>query len=69
MNNDIHFDLYSFVNDNLWADENRVPDMHLCIDYCESQDIEVTDEVLDMITDLIEEAEKNITHIDIGAIV
>ena len=45
--------LFSFVNDNFFAEDNVVPDMEMCIDYCEAQDIEVTDEVLDVIYDLI----------------
>ena len=45
--------LFSFVNDNFFAEDNVVPDMEMCIDYCEAQDIEVTDEVIDMIDDLI----------------
>ena len=61
MNNNTYFDLYSFVNDNFFAEDNVVPDMEMCIDYCEAQDIEVTDEILNMIANLIEDAEKNIT--------
>ena len=53
MNYDLFQELYSFVNDNFFAEDNVVPDMEMCIDYCEAQDIKVTDDVIDVISDLI----------------
>ena len=38
--------LYDFV-------EEMTPDTEMVIDYCNSQDIEVTDDVVDVINDLI----------------
>ena len=40
-------DLYSFV-------EEMTPDLEMCLDFCESQGITITDEVFTVIEDLLD---------------
>lgn len=44
--------LYDFVND-------MTPDLEMCLDFCESQGIKITDDVLTVIDDLIWNMENN----------
>jgi hypothetical protein len=45
-------DLYSFV-------EEMTPDLEMCLDFCESQGITITDEVFTVIEDLLWNQENN----------
>ena len=48
----IYADLYDFV-------EEMNPDQEMCLDYCESQGITITDDVFTIICDLLWNKENN----------
>ena len=52
MTESIFSDLYNFV-------ESMNPDQEMCLDFCESQGITITDDVFDVISDLLWNKENN----------